>query len=229
MKQIFRLSGIMAMVLTMAFAALGTATAQTSTEATAEASPVADPVAELNKIDTDVVIYGRTYQADMSGTQPSMDEAMPVTAIVQAYVVDDADAAEEAFPFVQQLMTDELESVINAEFETEDVADLGNKASLSTAEVTQGSATVNVALYLVQDEEIIYLSASVVANGPADDVANDFLTFMMDAEPGDADAVEFMEPGTSTGGYFDTMPTVDDAADFYNLIPTEDMYESGSN
>jgi hypothetical protein len=219
MKQLFRLSALMVMVLTMALAALSPVAAQT---------PASDPVEELNKIDTDVVIYGRTYQADMTGT-PAAGESMPVMAIVQAYTLDDAKAAEEAFPHVQQLMMNELESVIPAEFETKEVDDLGTSATLSTAEVSQSGMTATVALYLVQDEEVIYLSASVVANGPAEDVAKEYITFMMDAKPGDADKVEFNKDGTSTGGYFDTMPTADDASTFYGLTPAEDMHETGSN
>jgi hypothetical protein len=219
MKHLFRLSALIAMILTMAFTALSPVAAQT---------PAADPVEELNKIATDVIIYGRTYEANLTGT-PVPDESMPVTAIVQAYTFDNADVAEEAFPHVHQLMMNELESVIDAEFKTADVDDLGTNASLSTAEVSQGGITASVALLMVQDNEVIYLSAGVVANGPAEDLANDMITFVMDKEPGKTDAVEFNEDGTSTGGYFDAMPTDKDTDILQGLLPTEDMYETGEN
>ena len=219
MKHFFRLPALIAMVFALAFTVLSPVAAQT---------PVSDPVEELNKIASDVTIYGRSYAANLSGT-PVPGESLPVMAIIQAYVFDNADVAAEAFPHVQQLMINELEAVVDAPFETNDIDDLGTAATLSTAEVSKSGTTASVALFLVQQDEVIYLSASVVANGAAEDVANDFLTFMMDQKPGDADTTEFAKDGTSTGGYFDTMPTNDDTDILHGLSVGEDMHETGAN
>ena len=219
MKHLLRLSALMLMALTMAFAAISPAAAQSATP---------DPITELNKIAKDVTIYGRSYEADMTGT-PVPDQLMPVTSIVQVYVLDDAKVAEEAFPHVQQLMIDELESVVDAPFKTTNVDGFGTNATLSTAEVSKSGISVGVALYLVQEEDVIYLTASVVANGEAKDVAMEFLTFMMDQEPGKADTTEFNQDGTSTGGYFDVLPTDKDTDVLHGMMVTEDMYEASGS
>lgn len=219
MKHFYRLPALIAMVFALACTVLSPVAAQT---------PASDPVDELNKIASNVTIYGRSYEANLSGT-PVPGESMPVMAIVQAYVFDDADVAAEAFPHVQQLMMNELESVVDAPFETNDIDDLGTTATLSTADVSKSGMTASVALFLVQKDEVIYLSASVVANGEAEDVANDYLTFMMDQKPGDTDAVEFTDDGTSTGGYFDTMPTSADTDILHGLSVGSDMYETAGN
>src|SRR5699024_6044835 len=100
----------------MAFAAVTPAVAQT---------PGADPEEALNEIASEVSVYGRSYEADMSGT-PEAGAAMPVMAIVQAYEFNDADTATEAFPHVEQLMKNELEPTIGTALETEEVDDLGD-------------------------------------------------------------------------------------------------------
>ena len=200
----------------MAFAAVLPATAQT---------PTTDPEAALDEIASNVTVYGRSYETDMSGT-PVPGAEMPVMTILQAYEFDDADTAEEAFPHVEQLMKNELEPTIGTELTTEEVDDLGDTATMSTAEVEQGGTTATLALLMVQQDEVIYLSAGVAMNGPADDIATEFTTFMLDGEAGDTDAVEFEADGTSTGGYFDVFPTDEDTDLLQGLMVAEDMYET---
>lgn len=219
MKSLMRLTALIVMVASMAFAVVSPATAQT---------PAADPEEALNEIASDVTLYGRSYEADMSGT-PVPGATMPVMAIIQAYQFDDADVAAEAFPHVEQLMKNELEPTIGTELETTEVDDLGDTATMSTAEVEQSGTTATIALLIVQQDDTIYLSASVGMNGPSDETATNFMTFMLDGEPGDADAVEFMDDGTSTGGYFDVFPTAEDTDVLQGLMVTEDMYEGTSN
>lgn len=210
-----KLTVLLSLILTMAVTS--SAVAQT---------PSADnPVDTLNEIASEVSLYGRSYEADMSGT-PSASDEMPILAIIQAYEFADAETAAEAFPYVEQLMKDELEPIIGSELESEDVEDLGDTATLSTAELEQSGMTISLALLMVQQDEVIYLSATGTMNGPADELSNEFMTFMLDGEPGDADDVEFMEDGASTGGYFDVFPTEEDTDIVQGLQVTEDMYEA---
>ncbi len=216
MKSLLRLTALFMMVASMAFAAVLPATAQT---------PTTDPEAALDEIASDVTIYGRSYETDMSGT-PEPGAEMPVLTIVQAYQFDDADTAEDAFVHVEQLMKNELEPTLGTELTTDEVEDLGDRASMSTAEVDQGDITAAIALLMVRQDDVIYISAGVAMNTPADDIVTDFMTFMLDGEAGDADAVEFSEDGTSTGGYFDAFPTDEDTDLLQGLMVTEDMYET---
>jgi hypothetical protein len=196
-----------------------------TTTAFAQTPGAADPTDALNELDTDVTIYGRTYEGDLS-SQPEAGEEMVLTAIIQAYELDDADVAEEALPHVEQLMKDELEPIVGVPFETEEVDDLGDTATLSIAELEQSGQTINVALLLVQQDNVIFLSASVVMNGEAETTSTDFMEFMLDAEAGDSADAQLEEDGTSTGGYFDTFPTDEDTDVVGDLQVTEDMYET---
>jgi hypothetical protein len=192
---------------------------------TLTASAVAQtPTAEeaLDAIASDVTIYGRSYETSMVGT-PEASAEMPVMAIVQAYHLDDASVAAEALPHVEQLMKDELEPLIGMELETETIDDLGDAATLSTAEIERNGTTVSLALVIVQQDEMIFLSASVAMNSPADPAATAFMTFMLEGKAGDADAVGFNEDGTSTGGFFDVFPA---EKDLDGLKITKDMYET---
>jgi hypothetical protein len=196
-----------------------------TTSAVAQTPTAEDPVEALNAIASDVTISGRSYQTSMVGT-PEAGAEMPVMAIVQAYQLDDATVADEAFPYVEQLMKAELEPLINSELETRTVDDLGDAATLSTAEIDQNGTTAFIALLIVQQDEMIFLSASVTMNTPAEDVATDFMTFMLEGKAGDVDAVEFKEDGTSTGGFFDIFPTEKDTDLLNGLEITTDMYET---
>lgn len=216
MKSLLRLTALLVMAAAMALAVVSPATAQT---------PGADPEQALNEIAPEATVYGRTYEADMSGT-PDPASAMPVMAIVQAYQLSDAETAAEAFPHVEQLMKDELEPTIGTELTTEEVDDLGDQATMSTAEVDQNGITATIALLIVQQDDMIFLSASVGMNGPADGTATDFMTFMLDGEAGDTEAVEFVEDGTSTGGYFEVFPTAEDTDVLQGLMVSGDMYET---
>jgi hypothetical protein len=192
---------------------------------TLTASAVAQtPTAEeaLDAIASDVTIYGRSYETSMVGT-PEAGAEMPVMAIVQAYQMDDAGVATEAFPYVEQLMKSELEPLIGTELKTETVEDLGDAAALSTAEVDRNGTTVSIALLIVQKDEMIFLSAGVTMNSPADPTATSFMTFLQEGKAGDASAVEFNEDGTSTGGFFDAFPA---EKDLDGLKITKDMYET---
>ncbi|HLU35518.1 MAG TPA: hypothetical protein VKZ61_07085 [Thermomicrobiales bacterium] len=209
-----KLTLILSLVLGMALTS--TALAQT---------PAADPTDALNELDTDVAVYGRTYEGDLSA-QPEEGEERVLTAIVQAYELDDADVAKEALPHVEQLMKNELEPIVGVPFETEEVDDMGDTASLSTAELEESGQSISVSLLLVQQDNVIFLSAAVVMGGDAETTANDFMEFMLDAEAGDSADTELAEDGTSTGGYFDTFPTDEDTDVVGDLQVTEDMYET---
>jgi hypothetical protein len=204
--------------LIMTFALASTAVAQTPT--TDE-----DPVEALNRIASDVTIYGRSYETDMTGT-PDVSSEMVVASILQAYDLGDADVAAESFPYVEQLMKDQLASTIDGELTTEERDDLGDHATISTGELETAGVTVDVSLVLVQQEGVIFLSAAVVMNGEADTAAIELMEFILDGEPGDIGDVEFNEDGTSTGGYFDVFPAIDDVDALTGLQVSEDMYET---
>jgi len=216
MTRKFTFPALIAMLLTMAFATITPVVAQTATPSVED---------ELNQLTSDVTIFGRNYEGDLTAA-PVDGEAQPVMSIIQVYVLDDAETAEAAFPLIQQLMQEQLEVVIKTGFETTPVEDLGTNASLSTAEISQMGVSITVGLYLVQDENLIYIAAAVAMSGPAENIALDFLTFMLDHEPGDLDTVKFNKEGGSTGGYFDAMPSASDADALHGMTPAEDMYEN---
>lgn len=186
-----------------------------------------DPVEALNEIASEVTIYGRFFEGDLTGT-PEASTEMPLTVIVQAYELEDADVAEEALPYVEQLMKEELEPIVGQPLESEEVDDLGDNATRSSATIDQNEMSINVSLILVQQDETIYVVGSVVMNGDADQMATDVMEFMLDGEAGDAADVEFNEDGTSTGGYFDVFPAEEDAELVQGLEVTQDMYD-GTN
>lgn len=198
-----------------------------STAAVAQTPTAEDPSEALNEISADPTIYSRSFETDMTAS-PDVDAEMPVTAILQVYELEDADVAEEAFPYVEQLMKNELEPIVDTTFETEDIDDLGDMATISSAELEEGGIPVGVTLVLVQQDNVIYLTAVVVMNSDSDAFATDLMAFMLDGEPGDAADVEENEAGTSTGGYFDVFPTDEDTDLLQGLQATEDMYQSSN-
>lgn len=216
MTRKFTFPALIAMLLTMAFATVSPVVAQTATPSVED---------QLNQLTSDVTIFGRNYEGDLTAA-PVDGEAQPVMSILQVYVLDDTETAEAAFPLIQQLMQEQLEVIIKTGFETVPVEELGNNAILSTAEISQMGVSITVGLYLVQDENLIYIAAAVAMSGPAETIALDFLNFMLDNEPGDLEAVEFTKEGGSTGGYFDVMPTASDADTLHGMTPAEDMYEN---
>lgn len=229
MKIRMRLAALIMMVASMAFAAISPAAAQT---------PPADPQETLNALGSGVTIYGRHYQGEQ-GALPEPGTDMPMMAFVQVYEFPDAAAATDAFPLIEQLMKDEVESGMGAELVTEEVADLGDMATMSTVEVMPGlGITASAAALMVQQGEVIYvsfgMSASDLSGGgargetppPANGLANDLMTFMLEGEPGDASTVEFMADGTSTGAFFDVFPTAEDADLLQGLQVMQDAHES---
>lgn len=203
--------------LFMTFALASSAIAQTPTPQ--------DPVEALNQIDTDVTLYGRSYVEGSMGTLAAGSDQTRM-AIIQAYVLDDADVAAEARPYIEQLMKENLEPIIGQELQTEEVDDLGDAATLSSAVEGEGGQAASLSLYIVQQDEVVFISASANLGGESEPTARDLMEFMLEGEPGDVGTVEFNADGTSTGGYFDVFPTAEENDDILQgLIGTEDMLE----
>lgn len=228
MKTHLRLTALLVMVASMAFAAAGPATAQSTPSGANDA---------LEELIDGAAVYSRTYMGDMGGN-PEPGSGKPVMAHTVVYEFPDDTTATEARPLIEQVFKDEMEPSIGAELDTVEVEDLADVATMSSAEMLAGvDETVSLATLIVQQGEVIYVSISMVQSvvdsesqetmpPPANGMATDFMTFMLDSEPGDTDAVEFEADGTSTGGYFDVFPTDEDTDLLQGLMVAEDMYET---
>lgn len=103
-----------------------------------------------------------------------------------------------------------------------DVDNLGDKAMAFTGEA-QG---MNYEMLMIQDENHIFVVVGLgetVPEGSMDELGK----FMVEAEPVDTE-VQFVDDGTSTGGFFDMLPTADDdvLAGFAPMIDMDILEET---
>lgn len=157
----------------------------------------------------------RTYTIDFTSMMDSastpgaeVPEMTGVFALTGGiFQFDSGDNAGNAFGTVDGAAT-EGAGATGAELEEVDV-DLGDQSKgYKTEEEVEGQ-TLSTVFAVVQQDEFIYLTAAVVADGDAEQLAKDFTQVLLDNDASD-DAAQFNEDGTSTGGLWNKFPAADD-------------------
>lgn len=96
----------------------------------------------------------------------------------------------------------DCDGLVDAGFNVADVDGIGDQAIEVTGEADVSGPTPTTMLALQADN---YLFIVIYLGDDTPGAADDFGTFLADAEPVDTD-VEFSDDGTSTGGFFDMLP-----------------------
>lgn len=117
----------------------------------------------------------------------------------------------------------DCEGLVDAGFEVSDVEGMGDQAIEVTGEADVNGPTPTTMLAL-QSENHLFIVINLGDDTPGS--ADEFGTFLADAEPVDTD-VEFSDDGTSTGGFFDMLPQEGDPL-LEGLIPMMDSDLFGS-
>lgn len=175
------------------------------------AAPVA---AQDTSVDTDALEdvgmqngYLRMYLADPStNANPDL-----LGVMVVGLEFEDADSLNDGFEdftcgfaggFLGTEDVLDCEGLVDAGFEVSDVDGIGDQAIEVSGEADVSGPTPTTMLALQSDNHlfiVIYLGDDTPG------AADDFGTFLADAEPVDTE-VEFSDDGTSTGGFFDMLP-----------------------
>lgn len=221
-----KLITLLSLVLTLGFAASASAVAQ-GTPAVDQSSPVvAEP--ELEGLETG---YARMYLPDFGsmlealGTPdadiPEIDDQGVFTIMTAILTFDNADHADNGINETADTFADPDDPDIR--LTSEDVEDLGDRATLYTGEMDSEGDTLSVNVLLVREGEQILLVQILGGESEAGTTqARDIIEFMLDTKP-TTDEVSFNPDGTSTGGAFDRMPTGEDTDLIGNLAPFIDM------
>lgn len=174
--------------------------------------------------------YLRMYLAD-----PSAADANPdlLGVMVAGFEFDDASTLDDAFEdftcgfaggFLGAEDALDCEGLVDAGFDVADVDGIGDQAIEVSGEADISGPTPTTML-AVQADNYLYVVIYLGDDSPG--AADDIGTFLADAEPVDTEVV-FSDDGTSTGGFFDTLPQAGDA-EIEGLLPMMDMDFLGSS
>lgn len=135
---------------------------------------------------------------------------------------DSADNAEQAFDTFHEDFASDLEMSGSPDAEELTMDDLGDLAILHKGTIVGEDEALATAGLFVQDGEQVYMIQMIGGELDAgEQQVQDIAQFMLDGEI-QTDEVTLNEGGTSTGGVFDLMPTVDDTDLIGDLVPAED-------
>lgn len=173
----------------------------------------------------------RMYLAD-----PAAADANPdlLGVMVVGLEFDDADNLGDGFEdftcgfaggFLGTVDATDCEGLVDAGFEVSDVDGMGDQAIEVSGEADVSGPTPTTMLALQADN---YLFIVIYLGDDTPGIADDFGTFLADAEPVDTE-VSFSEDGTSTGGFFDMLPQEGDPV-VEGFIPMmdDDLFGSAS-
>lgn len=203
-----KLAALFALVLTFSLAAMPVAAQDISTE-------------DMSEFGLDSG-YLRMYMAD-----PATSTTDVLGVMVAGFQFDTDKSANKAFEdftcgFAGGFMgiTDaaDCDGLIKAGLDVADVDGMGDQAIEISGEADIDGATPT-GMIAVQDGEFIFLVITLGDSTPG--VGDAMATFMVDAEPSDAEVV-FAEDGTSTGGFYDMLPQ-DGDTEIEGLLPMSDM------
>lgn len=169
------------------------------------------PVAAQDVSMDDFEEFGLTSGYFRGYVNPAADAEI-MMKMVGGFEFEDEDVVEENFEefacgfaagFSGSTATD-CDSLGEADVTVSDVDNIGDEA-MGFAGPAEG---MNYEMLIIRDGNFIFVVVGLgetVAEGSMDDLGK----FMVDAEPVDTE-VQFSEDGTSTGGFFDMLPTADD-------------------
>lgn len=151
--------------------------------------------------------YLRMYLADPS--DPANTDLLGV--MVVGIEFQDAESLDEGFEdftcgfaggFLGTVDAVDCDGLVDAGFDVADVTGIGDKAIEVSGEADVSGPTPTTMLAL-QSENQLFIVIYLGEANPG--IADDFGTYLADAEPVDTE-VQFSEDGTSTGGFFDMLP-----------------------
>lgn len=212
---------LLSLVLTLGFAA--------TTSAAAQEMPDVD-APDMEGLETG---YARMFMPDFGamidalGTpgadMPEIDQEGVLTVMTAILTFDNADNADKSMAVVADTYTEEGESDTDIDMTSEEISDLGDKATLHSGAVDISGEKTTFNILIVKDDSQLLLIQVIGGEAEAGATqAQDIANFMLDTEP-TTDEVTFNEDGTSTGGAFDRMPTAEDTDLVDGLAPFIDM------
>jgi hypothetical protein len=209
-----KMTTLLSLVLALAF----------TTSVAAQDIPTFDP-SEAEGLES---AYARMYMMDFEALLASPEaaaeldlESMPFYAFLAVFTFEEEDMASENFEVFAEEFANGFFGESTTEPEMTEVDGLGEQAVEYVGELevdeTQAAPT---SVLMVQDGENMLIS--VVSGGQdVSDISTGYMEFMLDGEVGAE--VELVEDGTSTGGAFDLMPTIEDTEVLNGLVPFMDM------
>lgn len=173
--------------------------------------------------------YLRMYMADPAGATATDVQAVMVAGF-QFESDKTADKAFEDFTcgfaggFMGITDASDCDGLVDAGLDVADVDGIGDQAIEISGEADIAGATPT-GMLAVQDGEFIFLVITLGDSTPG--VGDDMAKFLVAADPSDVE-VEFVDDGTSTGGFYDMLPQ-DGDAEIDGLLPMMDMDFFGSS
>jgi len=165
-------------------------------EATIDPDSTEDPFADLTGV---FVLYGSVMKFD--------SDNHAADAYQQLYDADDSE------------WTADMSS--DAEFEREDIDDLGEEAFAMTAASTTEESEGHYRIIIAQDDEYLFFSMAVSMTDDGNQTADDLADYMLNDGEEDGDDPDFDEDGGSSGGLWGFFP--DDDEDFLeSVVPAGD-------
>lgn len=203
-----RLTTLFALILAMGF----------SSTSAQDAPPV-----DLSGLDGLETAYGRMYFQGAMATPTTDDtERTPLFGLATILTFNDPESAMAGFEALDEEFSTGFFGTSDEDVEREEIGDLGDRAVEFTDAFTLDTAPAEPAtIVLVHDDDTVLFS--VMVSGPdTSEWAHSFAEHMLEDEDG-ADEIVFSEDGTSTGGPFDRMPTMDEMTVPGGLIPYLDI------
>lgn len=156
-----------------------------------------------------------------------MAAEVPLMTVAGLFLFEDADIATG---YLDDLAAGVMADILSTdEYDEVTLDDVGDEATMYTGETEYTAGATDQAGKPVMLEVTVIVArenanAFVVATvgGDSEATSRDMMAFMLDGKIGDPETLDFSEDGTSTGGAFDVMPTVDDEDLLQGMKPVMD-------
>ena len=159
----------------------------------------------------------RTYTFDPSIlidtlTTPSSTQTAPTGTIFMGGIIAEFDAQERAVAALEAIEQEPISDLGGQDLEPElqpaPVDDLGDRG-LRLSGSSSGEPAADIAVYVVQDDRWLYVALVISTSGTSDITARGLIQFVLEHEASD-DEGQFSVDGTSEGGLWSKLPTIDD-------------------
>lgn len=198
---------------------LGLSTAGVAAQTDGVEAPDLEGLEDVYDVEGLQSVYDRTFSVDFEAMMASPDadiesfdmSAMMQMVSVQGITFDNEDNANAYIEDMKSQMDEAMEQDEAGTFEDMEISDLDD-FDVNGIRVDMNMPEMEIAATMVVFADGNHVFQIMAMDGDeevANSTAEDITQFVLDAEVENED-VTFSEDGTSTGGVFDRMPTVDD-------------------